>query len=97
MGTRRVAGADDSSAVAILTEIVEPPAFGVGQLELPYGEAASGARGRVYVESYPIYGDKGSIVPTSIEYITSGSVQEECVIQNNATASGSRCQYGLWW
>jgi RHS repeat-associated protein len=52
--------------------------------------------GNVYVESYPIYGNKNSTVPTSINYFTSGSVQEECVIQNNATASGSYCQQGMW-
>ncbi|WP_164298178.1 LamG-like jellyroll fold domain-containing protein [Streptomyces sp. SID13588] len=52
--------------------------------------------GRVYVEAYAIYGNKKSHIPTSIEYFTSGSVQEECVVQNNETASGSYCQHGLW-
>jgi hypothetical protein len=52
--------------------------------------------GNVYVESYPIYGNRKSTVPTAIEYFTTGSVQEECVIQNNATATGSYCQRGMW-
>ncbi|MEU1481185.1 LamG-like jellyroll fold domain-containing protein [Streptomyces sp. NPDC005760] len=52
--------------------------------------------GSVYVESYPVYGNKDSTVPTALEYVTSGDVQMECVIKNNPTAAGSHCQHGVW-
>ncbi|KIE25827.1 hypothetical protein LK08_17360 [Streptomyces sp. MUSC 125] len=52
--------------------------------------------GSVYVEAYPIYGNKNSTVPTALEYFTSGDVQMECVIKNNPTAAGSHCQRGVW-
>ncbi|MFD1662442.1 DNA/RNA non-specific endonuclease, partial [Streptomyces caeni] len=63
--------------------------------ENPVVEAIKGG-GEVYVEAYPIYGNKESTIPTAVEYFTSGSVQEECVIRNNATAAGSYCQRGMW-
>ncbi|MDF2269320.1 DNA/RNA non-specific endonuclease [Streptomyces coacervatus] len=63
--------------------------------EDPVVEAIKGG-GSVYVEAYPIYGNKKSTVPTAVQYFTSGSVQEECVIKNNATAAGSYCQQGMW-
>jgi len=52
------------------------------------------AGGHVYVEAYPRYGDPKSVVPTSIDYNTQGDVQEECVIMNNPTGAGSKCQNG---
>ncbi|WP_374208174.1 hypothetical protein [Streptomyces sp. MUM 16J] len=63
--------------------------------EEPVVNAIKGG-GSVNVESYPIFGNKRSTVPTAVEYFTSGSVQEECVIQNNQTAAGSYCQNGMW-
>lgn len=52
--------------------------------------------GSVYVDSYPIYSNRNSTVPTAVEYFTSGSVQMECVIKNNPTTAGSHRRHGVW-
>jgi hypothetical protein len=45
----------------------------------------------IFVEVVPVYGNPGSASPTQVDYITFGSVNEQCVIENNATGAGSYC------
>ncbi|MBN6545937.1 DNA/RNA non-specific endonuclease, partial [Actinacidiphila bryophytorum] len=50
--------------------------------------------GHVYVEAYPHYDDPDSAVPTTVDYVTHGDVDEECVVVNNPTGAGSHCEDG---
>ncbi|MFE6870386.1 hypothetical protein ACFVFS_28020 [Kitasatospora sp. NPDC057692] len=48
--------------------------------------------GSVFVEVTPVYGNKSSPIPTSVNFFAFGSVEVNCEIINSADSAGSSCK-----